>query len=335
MRPRSSCMVVVLKSEDDARAAASEFVEFCRGRIWVFSDAGTTGTGERLYAFTHRTFLEYFAGAQLAYDMDSPEQLAHALIPYISHGKSWTVAELALQIKDRTSNMGALRIYAALLNDMSGSSKDLLRFLVLCLRSVDPSPQRVRDLTRRLFEETCQADQTRAFSAASADETEPGVPDSPTTPWASTWGDLLTSCGSYRDTVANEVDAVITGTVRSGNQSLITSSLRLAFSLHRYALLPPPPRSHNNIDWSFWSTRTYSSAMKHRAFVVACAGTDAYLRLASVENHLITVEQALDMPGGPIVLFQESKDLFHEHLSSLGMCSVLSTKDGPHLGSLL
>ena len=46
--------------------AAREFVDFCRGRMWVFSDAGTTASGERLYAFTHRTFLEYFAAAQLA-----------------------------------------------------------------------------------------------------------------------------------------------------------------------------------------------------------------------------------------------------------------------------
>jgi predicted NACHT family NTPase len=42
------------ESEDDARAAAGEFVEFCRGRMWVFTDAGSTATGEELYAFTHR-----------------------------------------------------------------------------------------------------------------------------------------------------------------------------------------------------------------------------------------------------------------------------------------
>lgn len=59
------------EAQDDARAAAEEFVEFCRGRMWVFSDAGTTASGERLYAFTHRTFLEYFAAAQVAYDSDT------------------------------------------------------------------------------------------------------------------------------------------------------------------------------------------------------------------------------------------------------------------------
>ena len=30
--------------EDGAKDAAREFVEFCRGRMWVFSDAGTTAT---------------------------------------------------------------------------------------------------------------------------------------------------------------------------------------------------------------------------------------------------------------------------------------------------
>ena len=44
--------------------------------MWVFSDAGTTADGEKLYAFTHRTFLEYFAAGYLAATVcDSPEEL--------------------------------------------------------------------------------------------------------------------------------------------------------------------------------------------------------------------------------------------------------------------
>lgn len=60
------------ESEDEARGVAREFIEFCRGRMWVFSDTGTTATGEKLYSFTHRTFLEYFAAARLAFDSDTP-----------------------------------------------------------------------------------------------------------------------------------------------------------------------------------------------------------------------------------------------------------------------
>ena len=142
------------ESADDARAAAVEFVEFCRGRMWVFSDAGTTASGERLYAFTHRTFLEYFAAAQLAYDSDTPEQLADTLVTRVAREQWWVVAELAIQVKDRTSNGGAARVYASLLNgrDWWSAPEDasVLRFLSVCLRSVDPSPRHVRDLTRRL-----------------------------------------------------------------------------------------------------------------------------------------------------------------------------------------
>ena len=114
--------------------------------MWVFSDAGTTASGERLYAFTHRTFLEYFAAAQLAYDSDTPELLARAIAPYVAAEQWWVVAELAIQIKDRTSNGGAQRIYAAMLGEHGRPTEersDSLRFLALCLRSVDPSPARI------------------------------------------------------------------------------------------------------------------------------------------------------------------------------------------------
>jgi len=64
------------EAEEDARDAAAEFVRFCRERMWVLSVAGTTARGEPLYAFTHRTFLEYFAAYRLASTCDTPEDLA-------------------------------------------------------------------------------------------------------------------------------------------------------------------------------------------------------------------------------------------------------------------
>ncbi len=105
------------ESEDDARDAAGEFVGFCRGRLWVFSDAGTTATGEKLYSFTHRTFLEYFAAAYLAFASDTPELLARKLASRIAHNDWEVVGELAVQVKDRTSQEGARRIYAELLGE--------------------------------------------------------------------------------------------------------------------------------------------------------------------------------------------------------------------------
>jgi hypothetical protein len=105
------------ESESQAREAAAEFVEFCRGRLWVLSDAGTTAAGDVLYCFTHRTFLEYFAAAHLAYRCDTPERLAGALAPHAARQEWEVVSELALQIKDRTSDQGADRVCAWLLRE--------------------------------------------------------------------------------------------------------------------------------------------------------------------------------------------------------------------------
>ena len=75
---------------DQASDAARKFIAFCQNRAWVFSDAGTTSDGRRLYAFTHPTFLEYFAAAHLAAVHDSPEELAQALAPRIAR-QEWEV----------------------------------------------------------------------------------------------------------------------------------------------------------------------------------------------------------------------------------------------------
>jgi NACHT domain len=296
------------ESEDDARAAAGEFVEFCQSRMWVFTDAGSTATGERLYAFTHRTFMEYFAAAQIAFSNDRPEELASALIPYIARGDSWVVAELAVQIKDRTSDRGAPRIYAALLTERRAESPVTLQFLALCLRSVDPSPQHVRELTRQLFTATRDAG-----SAMSLDPSQhPG------------WRELTSQRGTYRNVIVGEIDAAVDRAVRSGREDLIVGSLRLILSLRD--ALPPSPQRGGHPDREAWTIRADSCLTAHGPAAIAAARTDAYVRQGAIRAGLISVRQALDMPDGPIVLFQPSYGVFREcapyfgsALSALGL----------------
>ena len=288
------------ESEDDARAAAGEFVEFCRGRMWVFTDAGSTVTGERLYAFTHRTFLEYFAAAQIAFTNDSPEQLASALIPYIAHGESWMVAELAVQIKDRTSDRGAPRIYAALLRERRGQSPWMLQFLALCLRSVDPSPQHVRELTRQLFTATCEA----------------GWDVSPDSSLRLAWRELISPRGPYHNVVADEIDAAGARVVGSGREDLILSSLRLSLSLRD--ALPPSPGRGDRPDWEAWAARADSQLIAYGPAAIAAARADFYVRHGAVRSGLISIRQALDMPGGPMVLFRPSQGIFRERAPYFG-----------------
>jgi len=217
------------ESEIDAREAASEFVEFCRGRKWVFSDTGTIASGEPLYSFTHRTFMEYFAAAKLAHDSDTPEQLARTLAPHVARDEWWVVAELAVQIKDSTSTDGAPRIYAALIGDLSHrpteASSNVLSFLCLCLRSVDPSPQRVRELTRELVEGTVDAERaTNSSDGLSPVNNLLTFSPSPISYWQNAVRELLARSGTYRDTVADEIGTIVAEKIRSSDQVALVGS---------------------------------------------------------------------------------------------------------------
>lgn len=143
------------ESLEEARAAAREFVEFCRGRLWVFSDAGTTADGEKLYGFTHRTFLEYFAAWHLAATSDTPEDLALTLVERKAWQTGWSVvAELAMKIKSDTSDRAVDRIYAVMLHSALASRdrEDMLALLAGCASATRPSPATVRAVTRAAWD---------------------------------------------------------------------------------------------------------------------------------------------------------------------------------------
>ena len=296
------------ESIDAAREAASEFIEFCRGRIWVFSDAGTTVSGEKLYAFTHRTFLEYFAAAHLAYGNDTPERLADAIADHVARSDWLLVAEIAVQIKDRTCNDGAKRVYAALFNSLGSRPHDerdgLLRFLALCLRSVDPSPQCVRGLARRIIGHACETD-ARSLSTLRINQVT-GTEAPRPAPTYLALPVLLTECGSYRDLVAEEIDATLADRIQSSGRGGLGSDVRLMASLP-YAL---PSWDSSDSELDFWIARAGNNINTHRVAVTVAAETDAYIRLIALAYRLITVKTALSMPGGPAILFQESHGCF-------------------------
>lgn len=140
--------------ESDAAEAAADFIQFARGRMWVLSDVGTAPDGERLYAFTHRTFLEYFTAAHLAVTSDTPEQLATDIAPLVGRQEWEEVAELAIHIKDRTSDRGADRVFGAMLSKPPPSSDypGILRFWLRFAIFADIPPAMVRALTGRVFD---------------------------------------------------------------------------------------------------------------------------------------------------------------------------------------
>ena len=271
------------ESVDEARDAAREFVEFCRGRMWVLSDAGTTADGKKLYAFTHRTFLEYFAAAHLAASSDTPEDLARTLAPRLLDAGWILVGELAIQIKDRNSIHGADRIYASLLDPTTTTTagesveasanafRSVLSFLARCLESAGPPPTRLRELTRNILD--------FLFSNGfNPDNAEP-------------LGELLLHCGRHQDLVAEEISDRITAIVSDGTSDQV-GALQLALGLGQTAQGASSFWRH----WSNEQSRIYTSEIKYQS-----AG-ESGIRIQALAADIISMEQALAMQGGLSVL---------------------------------
>ena len=96
--------------EDEAENAATEFIDFCKGRAWVLTDIGS-----ELYGFTHRTFLEYFAASQIVRLNPDPAKLFEYLEKRLKGGGWEVVAQLALQIINKSVEDGADNFLAVLL----------------------------------------------------------------------------------------------------------------------------------------------------------------------------------------------------------------------------
>ena len=220
----------------NAEQAAREFVGFCRGRLWVFSEAGTTRQGEALYTFTHRTFLEYFAAAYLASVHDKPEQLGRKIISYVARGEWDTVAQLAVQIKDRSAERGGDRIFQTLLANRryraSNAVGNILGFLGRCTAFIEPAPATLRDLT------------TKAFAHMTSDASD----DQLVAPLA--WL-MVSAQRELHVSVRRHLERRITDLVKSRDDTRHLLGLRLSLQLHN----APFAISQGSKAWSDWNLK--------------------------------------------------------------------------------
>lgn len=141
------------KYEDEwkAREAAEELLELWRGRAWILTDSGTTPSGEPIYAFTHQTFLEYFAAIEITRRHPSPEALWEFLSPHIARSEWDIVAQIAIQNLDKSHYAGINDVISKLVNQSSVApiheAANLLGFASRYLDALAPSPRTVRSVT--------------------------------------------------------------------------------------------------------------------------------------------------------------------------------------------
>lgn len=128
----------------DAETAARKFIEFCRGRAWVFTDTGTKRGGERLYQFTHRTFLEYFTAVHIVQTHRTPTDLIALLLPHIKLREWDNVAQLAFQLQSAGFQGDAdellIRLIESSDGERSAEALNVLTFVAGALQYLVPTP---------------------------------------------------------------------------------------------------------------------------------------------------------------------------------------------------
>jgi hypothetical protein len=141
---------------EEAEPVAREFVEFCKGRAWVFSSVGRTAEDEELYKFTHRTFLEYFMAFHLVRLRRTPAALAETLLPKIAK-KEWdNVAEMAFHLQEEAVEGAWDELLESLLeraaSEQTDERENLLTFSARCLQFMVPSTGVQRRVTSLCLE---------------------------------------------------------------------------------------------------------------------------------------------------------------------------------------
>ena len=141
----------VVSDVDEAAEQARDFIDYCSGRAWVISKVGTHH-GERLYGFTHRTFMEYFAAKSLVRESSGSSDLADKLRPIITNSQSEIVPQIALQVyEEQVSAGGADQCLRHLLFESKPSNRVDERYLSFALKALQFIPVRPATASQILF----------------------------------------------------------------------------------------------------------------------------------------------------------------------------------------
>jgi len=127
-----------IKADDEeaAREVAKEFIAHCKGRAWVFTDAGSSDLRDRRFCFTHRSFMEYFAARRLARVLQR-DPSSNALDTLVFDLAGNLVAILSLQVLGVDADDVMERFLNRLERSTAGTRSRAIDFLHQVLRFVD------------------------------------------------------------------------------------------------------------------------------------------------------------------------------------------------------
>jgi NACHT domain len=125
--------------EDDRLDASRTLLNAWKGRSWILTDVGSSArASDRIFKFTHQTFLEYFASIELVRNFSTPELLWGQLLPRVRRGLWDIVAQVAIQRLDQLQVDAADQVVQRLLQDAAmGPSFARLNLLSFATRNID------------------------------------------------------------------------------------------------------------------------------------------------------------------------------------------------------
>nr|WSZ16127.1 NACHT domain-containing protein [Streptomyces canus] len=127
--------------ETDAVNRAQDFLDFCADRAWLLTYQGTDDRDQRLFGFTHRTFMEYFAAEAVVRRSRSIEEIVLEITRAYEADASSVLADVIFQCADDKYDGGAREVVAGLMEKARGLGwKNAPKYISLCLRIMNAAP---------------------------------------------------------------------------------------------------------------------------------------------------------------------------------------------------
>jgi hypothetical protein len=191
---------------------------------WGRINTGTTKEGERLYQFTHRTFLEYFAAVHLVRTNPTPQELIRTLIDRIASREWDVVVQLSFQLQNRNVEGAGDELLSSLITRSAISEGreqlNILSFAVRCLGFIVPSPKIIRQIATTVIDFALSSGKR---SSRERDENDFLVIE--------ILGNILQSTEENLPTVANAIERHVT-TIIAGDYPQKVTRLALEIGLN-------------------------------------------------------------------------------------------------------
>ncbi|WP_369745134.1 NACHT domain-containing NTPase [Paenarthrobacter sp. AMU7] len=122
----------------DATPRARRFLEFCADRAWLLSSQYRNEYDERIFSFTHRTFLEYYAAQAIVKRSGDLATIVAAIRRAFSEDPGSVLCDLIVQYYDSSKYDGGADILLELLRYPDNETEQAAESrLSLCLRLAD------------------------------------------------------------------------------------------------------------------------------------------------------------------------------------------------------